>query len=221
MPYHVLGDSLGALALTIAWTRLAMLRSGSFIAPIFARTALSPSAVPPFSSWTYSFIAARSSSVNRARLAGFRVPFFGLMTLSRDLFLDVAHELGRGEAHLLQRIAVADRDRLILRRLAVDRDTEGRAGLILAAIAPADRAAVVVEHVEVAAQVVEDLTGELRHAVLVHEREDGRFERRQRGRELQHDALLALHLFLPVGVAQHDQRRAVRPRRRLDDVRDE
>src|SRR5258707_3513500 len=155
MPYHVRGDSIGALALTIAWTRLAMLRSGSFIAPTFASTALSPSAVPPFSSWTYSFIAARSSAVNPARLAGFRVPFFGLMTSSRDLFFDVAHELRRGDAHLLQRVAVADGDRLILRRLAVDRDTEGRAGLVLAAIAAADRAAVVLEHVEVTTQVVE------------------------------------------------------------------
>src|SRR6266699_2184435 len=138
MPDHVLGDSSGALALTIAWTRLAMLRSGSFIALIFASTALSPSAVPPFSSRTYSFIAARSSAVNPVRLADFRAPFLGLMTSSCDLFLDVAHELGRGDAHLLQRIAVADRDRLILRRLAVDRDAEGSAGLILAAIAPAD-----------------------------------------------------------------------------------
>src|SRR5206468_13107237 len=53
IPYHVLGDSVGALAVTIARTRWAMLRSGSFIAPIFASTALSPSAVPPFNSRTY------------------------------------------------------------------------------------------------------------------------------------------------------------------------
>ena len=43
-----------------------MARSGSGISAIFASTALSPSAfsVSAFSSWTRSFIAARSSSVN-------------------------------------------------------------------------------------------------------------------------------------------------------------
>src|ERR1700733_9070601 len=53
----------------MAWSRLPLARSGSGIAAIFASTALSPSApgpgrAAPFSSWAYSFIAARSSSVN-------------------------------------------------------------------------------------------------------------------------------------------------------------
>src|SRR6266536_3221615 len=56
----------------IAWSRLPMVRSGSRISAIFASTALSPSAlsargprrVAAFSSWTRSFIAPRSSSVN-------------------------------------------------------------------------------------------------------------------------------------------------------------
>src|SRR5438270_8958096 len=62
IPYQVLGERAGALALMIAWSRLPMVRSGSGIAAIFASTALSPSA--PFSSWMRSFIAPRSSSVN-------------------------------------------------------------------------------------------------------------------------------------------------------------
>src|ERR671935_1953936 len=73
IPYHVFGERAGALALTIAWTRLAKARSVPFISAIFASTSLSPSALAArgplrasaFSSWARSFIAARSSSVNR------------------------------------------------------------------------------------------------------------------------------------------------------------
>src|SRR5215218_3128656 len=72
IPYQVFGERAGALALTIAWSRLAMARSDSGISAIFASTSLSPSALPArgprrasaFSSWARSFIAARSSSVN-------------------------------------------------------------------------------------------------------------------------------------------------------------
>ena len=67
MPYQVLGERAGAVALTIAWSRLAIARSGSGISAIFPRTSLSPSALPAaFSSRARSFIAARSSSVNPA-----------------------------------------------------------------------------------------------------------------------------------------------------------
>src|SRR6185295_12362825 len=59
-----------------------MARSGSRIAPIFASTALSPSA-PPRNSWTRSFIATRSSSVNPLNvLADLCVAFFGLIETS-------------------------------------------------------------------------------------------------------------------------------------------
>src|SRR6516165_11043121 len=70
IPYQVFGARAGALALMIAWSRLAMVRSGSDISAIFASTSLSPSALflfaraSAFSSWARSFIAARSSSVN-------------------------------------------------------------------------------------------------------------------------------------------------------------
>src|SRR5256886_7119151 len=87
IPYQSLGERAGALALMIAWSRLASPRSGSGIAAIFASTALSPSAVSAFSSWARSFIAARSSSVNPLNflpiavvlLADFCVSFFGLI----------------------------------------------------------------------------------------------------------------------------------------------
>jgi len=44
-PYQVLGDRSGAAALTIAWIRSAIERSGSDISAILASTSLSPSAL--------------------------------------------------------------------------------------------------------------------------------------------------------------------------------
>src|SRR5438445_3041668 len=98
IPYQVLGERAGVLALMIAWSRLAMARSGSRISAIFASTALSPSALSArgprpadaFRSWRYSFIAARSSSVNPLNfllvavvlLTDFCVSFFGLIETS-------------------------------------------------------------------------------------------------------------------------------------------
>src|SRR5438105_5911497 len=72
IPYQVLGERAGALALMMAWSRSAMARSRSGISAIFASRSLSPSALPArgprraaaFSSWARSRIAARSSSVN-------------------------------------------------------------------------------------------------------------------------------------------------------------
>src|SRR5207247_10568496 len=95
IPYQVLGERAGALALMMAWSRSAMARSGFGISAIFASTSLSPSAffargprrASAFSSWARSFIAARSSSVNPltalpvtvALLADFCVSVFGLI----------------------------------------------------------------------------------------------------------------------------------------------
>src|SRR5205823_1461033 len=45
IPYQSLGERAGALALMIAWSRSPMARYGPGIAPIFASTALSPSAL--------------------------------------------------------------------------------------------------------------------------------------------------------------------------------
>src|SRR3989449_10079493 len=100
IPYQVLGERAGALALMIAWSRLPMARSGSDISAIFASTALSstslsargPRAADAFSSLTWSCIAARSSSVNPVNflltvvvlLADFCVSFFGLIRNLRN-----------------------------------------------------------------------------------------------------------------------------------------
>jgi hypothetical protein len=62
IPYQVFGDRVGALAVTMAWIRLAMALSDPFISAIFASKAFSPFALraSAFSSWRRSFIAARS-----------------------------------------------------------------------------------------------------------------------------------------------------------------
>src|ERR1041385_7430167 len=70
MPYQSRGFTAGAAAMTIACTRFAMARSGSRMVAIFASTAASPSP-PPFISFTRSFMAARSSAVNRAFFGAF------------------------------------------------------------------------------------------------------------------------------------------------------
>jgi len=67
IPYQVFGERTGALALMIAWSRLAMARSGCGISAIFASTSLSPSAFSARGAARLRlqpFIAARSSSVN-------------------------------------------------------------------------------------------------------------------------------------------------------------
>src|SRR6185436_9537062 len=126
-----------------------------------------------------------------------------------------------------ERVAIADRDGLVLRGLAIDRDAERRAGLVLTTVTAADRSAVVVEHIEVLAQIVVNLVRELRHAVLVDEREDGRLERRDRRLEFENDArfaalrrFFAAHFFFAVRVTQHYERGAIGAGRRLDDVRE-
>ena len=67
IPYQVLGARAGALAVTMAWSRSAIARSGSGISAIFASTSLSPSCrarAAAFGSRARSRIAARSSAVN-------------------------------------------------------------------------------------------------------------------------------------------------------------
>src|SRR5437899_12984795 len=58
IPYQSLGVRPGAVSLMMAWSRLAMVRSGSRISAIFASTAFSPSPLPAFISWTRSLYRA-------------------------------------------------------------------------------------------------------------------------------------------------------------------
>src|SRR5258708_36374210 len=71
MPYQVFDARAGALALMIAWSRLARARSVGGIWAIFASCSLSPSALPAaaFTSRARSLIASRSSAVNILPLA--------------------------------------------------------------------------------------------------------------------------------------------------------
>src|SRR5215831_7075731 len=79
IPYQVLDASAGALALTMAWIRFAIVRSGSAISSIFVSTSLSQSAsaaleprlAATLRSRRVSFIAARSSAVNPAGVVVF------------------------------------------------------------------------------------------------------------------------------------------------------
>src|SRR3989475_5958074 len=64
-----------------------------------------------------------------------------------ELVPEELHQAVGSHPDLLQRIPVPHRDRAVLRGLAVDRDAERRSGLVLAAVAAADRAAVVVERI--------------------------------------------------------------------------
>src|SRR4051794_27229130 len=76
--------------------------------------------------------------------------------------LELVRELGDRHALLRERVAVAQRDGLVLGRLVVDRDRERRPDLVLAPVAPADRAAVVVLGAHALAQRGVDLARELR-----------------------------------------------------------
>src|ERR1700694_1586485 len=98
MPYQVFGLRVGALALTMAWIRSAMTRSGFAISAILASTSLSPSTLPERArrrSLRVSLIAARSSADNNAsplpavRRTDVCVAFFLLM-----VFLLKAGHLG-------------------------------------------------------------------------------------------------------------------------------
>src|SRR5437016_13632814 len=65
--------------------------------------------------------------------------------LTLQALREVFGQLVGGEANLFQRVPVTHRHGAVLRGLTVDSDAERRAGLVLAAIAATDRAAVVVE----------------------------------------------------------------------------
>src|SRR5215216_609932 len=96
MPYQVFAERPGALALMIAWSRLAMARSGSCIAAIASSAALSPSALSllvrssAFSSLARSFIAAFSSSVNPL---GFLLLAVVLLAVLLSLFMGCSFTL--------------------------------------------------------------------------------------------------------------------------------
>src|ERR1043166_8085629 len=78
-------------------------------------------------------------------------------------------ELADRDAVLLQRVAIAQRDRVVLERLVVDGDRQRRADLVLPPVAAADRPALVVLGADVLAQLEVDLARLLRMAVLAQQ----------------------------------------------------
>src|SRR5438270_4846172 len=98
IPYQSLGERAGGLSLMIAWSRLAMVRSGSGISAIFASTAASPSPLSALSSWMRSFIAPCSSSVNPLNfflvlLADFCAGFMKFYSSSEVNYFSRVHSL--------------------------------------------------------------------------------------------------------------------------------
>src|SRR5690606_22288013 len=117
-------------------------------------------------------------------------------------------------------VTVPDGHGIVLQRLAIDRDREGRTGLVLPAVAPPDRAAVVVGRRDPGlTEPTVDTLGDLRHPVLPDQRQDRRLDRREFRIEREDDAPLALDLLLAVRIGEDDEDGPVRAGRRLDDVR--
>src|SRR6266545_6072632 len=90
-------------------------------------------------------------------------------------------DLVRCDAILLQRVSVANGDSRILRGLAVNGYAKGRPHFVLPAIAPSDGPRLVVKDGKLFPQLSGELRRELRHAVLLDQREDARLDGRQRG----------------------------------------
>src|SRR5690606_27907984 len=128
--------------------------------------------------------------------------------------------LGGRDAHLGHRIALANGHRLLAQRVVSDGEAPWRAGLVLAAITPTDRTAVVVEGGPAATDVVIEPIGDLGEAVLAGERQHRSLDRRHGRVEAHHHAGLALDLLLAVGIRHHCERDAIGTRRSLDQVRD-
>src|SRR5437667_11947461 len=105
----------------------------------------------------------------RVPRSAFYVPRSALASAPQALRQIFGELVGR-DANLLECVPIAHRHGAVLRGLTVDRDAERRAGLVLAAIAATDRAAVVVEGVVVLPQIVEDAARQPGHPILVHQR---------------------------------------------------
>ena len=124
------------------------------------------------------------------------------------------------ETHLLHRVAVADRDRVVFKRLKVHRDAVGGPDLVLTAVPLADRPRLVVDDGEALLEIVPDFPC-LRRKIFL-KGQDRRLVCRDRGVEVEHVPRLAVRkgLFL-VRLAENGEHESVRPDRVFDDVGDE
>src|SRR5580704_8702289 len=138
--------------------------------------------------------------------------------------LDLLGDALDRQSFLCERVTIAQRERVVLDALVVDRKAQRRTYLVLAAVAPADRAAVIVLGMRARAHRTVDLARELGLPVLAHERQHGRLHGSEpwvQAKDRAHLAracTLALDDFLVVGVDEERERRAVSPGGRLDHV---
>ena len=115
---------------------------------------------------------------------------------------------------------------IVAHGLEVQRDAEGCADLVLAAVALADGAGVVVVHHKLLRQLLAQLPGRAGQNFFFTQRQHGTLEGRQRWVQAQHGAhivpavLVLAHNLLVVGLAQKGQRHTVAAQGRLDDIGD-
>src|ERR1700682_1464000 len=95
------------------------------------------------------------------------------MPLSAELLPHRGDDIGDPDADLRHRVALADRDLLVLERVEVDGDAERRADLVLAAVAPSDRLGLVVGRHELGTKRRRDLARERCEALVLRQRERG------------------------------------------------
>src|SRR5262249_28394814 len=126
---------------------------------------------------------------------------------------------------LLHAVPLPNSHRAVFFGVVVDRDAQRGADLVLAPVALADGGGLVVVDIPALFQIFVDLARALGLAVLAHERQHRRLDRREAGVQAQHDPDLGLALGIGglvfgVGVAQKRQRGAIGAGRGLDDVGD-
>jgi hypothetical protein len=133
--------------------------------------------------------------------------------------VELIDQLRDGDPHLLHRVTLTDGHGPVVQGVEVDRHAEGRADLVLAAVAAPDVAAglVVLDPEAGLAQEVEHLAGGRDQLLLLGQRHHGDLHRRDVLVQPQHDSGLALHLVLVVGVEQASDQDPVHAHRRLDD----
>src|SRR5712691_1516036 len=125
-------------------------------------------------------------------------------------------ELGLGQANLLLRIPLADRDPFSFERLMVHRHGEGRADFVHARVPSSDGTGVVIEGGQALPQPYVEGFGLFREPVFVHEGKHADAHRRQPRRESQDDPLI-----LAVRQVEQGPHVAVHAKGQFEDMRDE
>ena len=137
----------------------------------------------------------------------------------RDLLFNHGTEVFDLHALLRHVVAVAYGDAAVVQRIVVHGYAERRSNGVLAAIALSNRVFLVVLVGEVVLELVYDLLGQFRQAVLLHQRHYGHLDGSQRGGNLHYNALLAIfQLLYRIGVGQHGQAHTVYTDGRLDNI---